>query len=80
MNEKDMAALLVELREAVAGSEGLSDDDRAHLDVLADRIEAEADESVLESIDDAITRFGVEHGTVARVVNRIANALSAGGV
>jgi hypothetical protein len=80
MNEKDMVELLTELREAVAGSDGLSDDDRAHLEALADRIEAEADESVLESVDDAVIRFGVEHGTVARVVNRIANALSAGGI
>ncbi len=75
-----MAALLAELRKVVADSEGLSDDDRAHLDVLADRTEAEADESILKSIDDAITRLGVEHGAVARVVNRIANALSAGGI
>lgn len=80
MNEKDMAELLEELREAVAGSDGLSDDDRGHLEALADKIEAEADESLLESIDDAVTRFGVEHGTVARVINRIANVLSAGGI
>lgn len=80
MNEKDMAELLAELREAVAGSDGLSDDDRARLEVLANKIEDEADESLLESVDDAVTRFGVEHGTVARVVNRIANALSAGGI
>ena len=80
MNTKDMAELLEELRAAVAESEGLNDEERSHLGQLADKIEAEADESVLESIDDAVTRFEVEHSGVVRVINRIADALSAGGI
>ena len=80
MNAKDMAELLDELRAAIAESDGLDDDDRAHLDALADKIEAEADESVLESMGDAVSRFEVEHSGVVRVINRISNALSAGGI
>ena len=80
MNAKDMAELLDELRAAIAESGGLDADDRAHLEALADRIEAEADESVLESMGDAVNRFEVEHSGVVRVINRISNALSAGGI
>lgn len=80
MNPKDMAELLEELRVAVAESEGLSEEDRARLEALAREIEEEADESILESMDDAVTRFGVEHDSLARLINRIANSLSAGGI
>lgn len=80
MNDKDMAELLAELRAAVAASDGLSSEDRDHLEALADKIEAEADESLLESVDDAVTRFEVEHAGVVRVIGRIADALSAGGI
>ena len=80
MNAKDMAELLEELRTAIAEADSLSDDDRAHLTGLADQIEEEADESLLESVDDAVNRFEVEHAGVVRVINRIADALSAGGI
>lgn len=80
MNAKDMAELLDELRAAIAESGGLSDDDRAHLEALADKIEDESDESIIESMGDAINRFEVEHSGVVRVINRISNALSAGGI
>ncbi|MEO0492106.1 MAG: DUF4404 family protein [Actinomycetota bacterium] len=80
MNQKDMAELIAELREALAASDGLADDERAELEALADKIEAEADESVLESMDDAVTRFEVEHSGLVRAIGRIADALSAGGI
>lgn len=80
MNQKDMAELIDDLRQALAESEGLADEDRAQLEDLADKIEAEADESVLESIDDAVTRFEVEHSGLVRAIGRIADALSAGGL
>ena len=80
MNDKDMAELLEELRTSLADSEGLSDEDRAHLEALADKIEAEADESLLESVEDAVTRFEVENAGVVRIIGRIADALSAGGL
>lgn len=86
MSDKDVAELLEELRAAVAEAGGLADDDRNHLDDLIRRIEVEADEdedddpNIIEHIEDAVGRFETEHVDLVQTINRIANALSAGGI
>ncbi len=86
MSDKDVSELLEELRAAVAEAGGLADDDRNHLDELIRRIEVEADEeedddpNILDHIEDAIGRFEAEHVGLVQTINRVANALSAGGI
>lgn len=86
MPDRDMSELLDELRGAIAEADGLAGDDRTELDRLVRRIEVEVDEeedddpNILDHIDDAISRFEVEHVGLVRTINRIANALSAGGI
>jgi hypothetical protein len=86
VSDKDVAELLEELRAAVAEAGGLADDDRNHLDDLIRRIEVEADEdedddpNIIEHIEDAVGRFETEHVDLVQTINRIANALSAGGI
>lgn len=84
--EKDLPELLEELRAAIAETSSLADIDRSHLDDLVRRVETQADENedddpnFLEHIDDAISRFEAEHIGLVATINRIANALSAGGI
>lgn len=86
MPDRDVSELLDELRTAIAEADGLAGDDRTQLDRLVRRIEVEVDEeedddpNILDHIDDAISRFEVEHVGLVRTINRIANALSAGGI
>lgn len=86
MTDRDMSELLDELRKAIAEADGLAGDDRAELDQLIRRIEVEVDEAedddpnILDHIDDAVSRFEVEHVGLVQTINRIANALSAGGI
>jgi ribosomal protein L12E/L44/L45/RPP1/RPP2 len=84
--DRDMDELLDELRSAIAAAGGLGDDDRAHLDELVRRIEVEADENedddpnLVESLEESLARFETEHLGLVQTINRIANALSAGGI
>jgi len=83
MSDKELSELVDELRATIAASEGLSDEDRSHLDGIVGRIEDEADdddEGIISSVEDAVARFEVEHVGLVRVINRIADALSAGGL
>ena len=81
MPDRDVSELLDELRTAIAEADGLAGDDRTQLDRLVRRIEVEDDDpNILDHIDDAISRFEVEHVGLVRTINRIANALSAGGI
>ena len=81
-----MSELLDELRSAIADADGLAGEDRSHLDQLVRRIEIEADEeedddpNILDHIEDAVGRFETEHVGLVQTINRIANALSAGGI
>ncbi len=84
--EDDVAALLVQLRSAIAETGGLAGDDRGRLDDLVRRIEAQADENedddpnILDHLDDALSRFQADHSGLVQTINRIANVLSAGGI
>ncbi len=86
MNDEDVTELLDELRATIAQSEGLGDDDRDRLATLIGRIESEVDEdedddpNLLDHVSDAIGRFETEHVDLVATINRIANALSAGGI
>lgn len=86
VNDRDMTELLEELKSAIAEADGLAGDDRTHLDDLVRRIEVEADEdedddpNIIDHIEDAIGRFETEHVGLVQTINRIANALSAGGI
>ncbi|GJM36808.1 MAG: hypothetical protein DHS20C19_01750 [Acidimicrobiales bacterium] len=85
-DDQDISDLLDELRSTIAAMDGVADDDRAQLDALVRRIETEADEdedddpNILEHLDDALSRFEAEHVGLVQTINRIANALSAGGI
>jgi hypothetical protein len=67
----------------VGGTEGGG---RRGVDDLIRRIEVEADEdedddpNIIEHIEDAVGRFETEHVDLVQTINRIANALSAGGI
>ncbi|MEZ5246278.1 MAG: DUF4404 family protein [Acidimicrobiales bacterium] len=84
--DRDMEELLDELRSAIAAADGLGDDDRSHLAELVRRIEVEADENedddpnLIESLEESLSRFETEHLGLVQTFNRIANALSAGGL
>jgi Domain of unknown function (DUF4404) len=86
--EPELSELLDELRATIDGSESLSADDRARLDGLVARVDAaadedtddEADESLFEQLDDALSRFQADHVALVGTINRIANVLSAGGI
>jgi uncharacterized protein YdcH (DUF465 family) len=81
--ERELAELIENLRSAVAETETLSGEDRSRLDKLIERVEAsaeEGDDSVLQHLDDARTRFETEHVDLLRIVNRIADVLGAGGI
>lgn len=83
MSDQDLEGLLDELRTAVTDTAGLADDDRTRLSGIIGRIEDAVEEErhgVLDQIEDAVHRFETEHVTVVDVLNRIANALSAGGI
>jgi ABC-type transporter Mla subunit MlaD len=82
VSDRDLDQLIDELRAAIAETSSLTADDRAHLDGLASEVEAAADgdEGVLEQIEDAVSRFETEHAGLVGIINRIANALSAGGI
>lgn len=81
-----MPALIDDLRTAIATADGLDDEERTELESLVRRIELEADEdedddpNILTHLDDALSRFQTEHVGLVRVINRIAGALSAGGI
>ncbi len=83
---EDVAALLDQLRNVIAATGGLAEDDRGRLDDLVRRIEAQADENedddpnILEHLDDALSRFQADHVGLVQTINRIANVLSAGGI
>ena len=85
-DDRDMAELLDELRAAITTAGGLGDEDRSHLEDLLRRIEVEADEeedddpNILEYLDESLSRFEAEHVGLVQTINRIANALSAGGI
>ena len=81
-----MEALLAELRSAIAETASLRDEDLSHLDELVRRIEVEADENedddpnIIEHLEESLSRFETEHVGLVQTINRIANALSAGGI
>jgi len=86
--ERELAELIENLRSAVAETETLSGEDRSRLDNLIERVEAsaeeaaaeEGDDTVLQHLDDARTRFETDHVDLMRIVNRIADVLGAGGL
>jgi uncharacterized coiled-coil protein SlyX len=86
--ERELAELIENLRSAIAETETLSTEDRSRLDNLIERVEASAeeaaaeedDDSVLQHLDDARTRFATDHVDLMRIVNRIADVLGAGGL
>ena len=84
--DRDMEELLDELRSAIAATTSLGDEDRSHLDELVRRIEVEADENedddpnIVEHLEESLSRFETEHLGLVDTINRIANALSAGGI
>lgn len=83
VSDRDLDRLIDELRTAIADTSSLTTDDRVHLDELASKVEAaaeEEDEGVLEQIEEAVGRFETEHAGLVGIINRIANALSAGGI
>lgn len=83
VSDRDLDRLIDELRAAIADTSSLTPDDRARLDGLASRVEAaadEEDEGVLDHIEEAVGRFETEHAGLVGIINRIANALSAGGI
>lgn len=83
MSDQDLDRLLDQLRAAVADTEGLADDDRARLSRIIGRIDEaveEEEQGVVEQIEDAVHRFESDHLSLVEVLNRIANALSAGGI
>ena len=85
-DDRDMDELLDELRTAIAAAGGLREEDRSHLDELVRRIELEADEdedddpNIIEHLEESLSRFETEHVGLVQTINRIANALSAGGI
>ena len=83
MPEQELDELLEELRSTIAETDTLSDDDRTRLAGLMQRVEAAADQDddgLRDQLDDALSRFEVEHVGLVRTINRIANVLSAGGI
>lgn len=84
--DHDMEELLAELRSAIAETASLRDEDLSHLDELVRRIEVEADENedddpnIIEHLEESLSRFETEHVGLVQTINRIANALSAGGI
>lgn len=61
--------------------------DEQHLSELLDRVERHLDEddeheepNLVERLEDAITRYEVEHPELTNVVSRIINTLSASGL
>lgn len=85
-DDRDIGALIDDLREAIAATGSLSEPDRSRLDDLVQRIETQADEDedddpgFFDHVDDSISRFEAEHVGLVQTINRIANALSAGGI
>lgn len=85
-DDRDMDELLDELRAAIAAAGGLAEEDRTHLDELVRRIEIESDEdedddpNIIEHLEESLARFETEHVGLVQTINRIANALSAGGI
>ncbi|MDW3217171.1 MAG: DUF4404 family protein [Acidimicrobiales bacterium] len=85
-DDQDISELLDELRSTIAATDGMTADDRRQLDALVRRIEVQADEdedddpNILDHLDDALSRFEAEHVGLVNTINRIANALSAGGI
>jgi predicted Zn-dependent protease len=86
--ERELAELIENLRSAIAETGTLSGEDRSRLDNLIKQVEAAAEEeaaendndSVLQHLDDARTRFETDHVDLMRIVNRIADILGAGGI
>lgn len=83
MTDHELDRLLDELRAALDEASGLTDDDRDRLTGIVGRIDDATDDEphgVVDQIEDAVHRFETEHVTLVSVLNRIANALSAGGI
>lgn len=86
----ELEDLVTELRSTLAASDGLDEGQRAHLEDLAARIdrqvdrekaeEEDDDDNIVEHVGDAVDQFEVEHPGLVQTLNRIANALSAGGI
>ncbi len=83
MTDHELDRLLDELRAALEGTAGLADADRDRLAGIIGRIDEAVDDEpqgVVDQIEDAVHRFETEHVTLVGILNRIANALSAGGI
>ncbi len=85
MNEQeqqDLGALIEQLRSVIDESKSLSNEDRTRLETLMARVEtrADEDEGIVDHLEDALSQFETEHLDLVRIINRIANVLSAGGI
>ena len=83
MAEHDLERLLGELRSTIEESQSLEADERQKLETLATRIEEQADEErhgLIDQLGDAVENFETVHPSLTQTLNRIANALSAGGI
>jgi ABC-type transporter Mla subunit MlaD len=82
VTEHELGALINELRTVIDESKSLSDEDRTRLNDLMSRVETGADEDdgIVDHLEDALSQFETEHIDLVRIINRIANVLSAGGI
>ena len=83
MSDHDLEQLVHELRTAIADSDSLADHDRARIDGLVERLETgieDEHEGIVDHIEDSVHHFETDHPVLVETLNRIANALSAGGL
>ncbi len=83
MSDEVLQSLIDQLRSAVTGSGSLIDPDREQILELVERLERRVSDEhggLVEQIEDAVSRFETDHVALVATLNRVANALSAGGI
>ncbi len=83
MGDGVLESLIGELRAAVESSASLPTGERQHLLELVGRVESRVIEEhggLVDQIEDAVSRFETDHVALVGTLNRVANALSAGGI
>ncbi len=83
MGDGVLESLIGELKAAVNDSVSLATDERQHLLGLVGQVESRVTEEhggLVDQIEDAVSRFETDHVALVGTLNRVANALSAGGI
>ncbi len=86
MPRKTLQHALDELHHQLENTDDIAPPDRAALERVRDELdlllepEAEDPENLAEQVDDAVTRFEVEHPKLTEIMNRIAHALAGMGI